>query len=195
MPRGPKGFSQTELDGIKEKLRTACEKSWSAHGYKKTNVGELCQKAGISIGTFYLCYAAKEYLFLETLEGLQNKLMAMMRDAISRNPSKEGLTEAIKLLYREYDNNGFLYRGASPDFLAFINKLPHDKVSGLRLDNEQYFKDCLAGAGVRLQIGETFAFSVISALLSVLNLKDVLKVNHVELFDYMLEQMLDKLVE
>ena len=154
MAKGPKGFSELEKAVIKEKLRSECERSWAAHGYKKTNVGELCEKVGISIGTFYLCYHSKEALFVETVEALQNNLKAFMQEMISKEPTKQGFAKAIKLLYQEYEKNSFLYAVNSPDFLAFLNKLPQESISKLKFDNENFFHENIKSVGLRLLVSE-----------------------------------------
>ncbi|MEC1156007.1 TetR/AcrR family transcriptional regulator [Cytobacillus horneckiae] len=195
MPKGPKGFSELEKSVIKEKLRKECEKSWAVHGYKKTNVGELCEKVGISIGTFYMCFSSKEALFLETLETLQNNLMAFMEETIAKEPTKDGFAKAIKLLYQEYARNIFLYNATSPDFLAFLNKLPQENVLKLKFDNEEFFRKNIESAGLKLLVSDAQAFSVISALLSILNVQDVMRHNHIEVFNFMLDNLIDQLFE
>lgn len=39
--------------------------AFSTKGFKKTNIKEIAQSAGIGVGTFYNYYASKEQLFLE----------------------------------------------------------------------------------------------------------------------------------
>lgn len=52
---------------------------FSANGFKKTNIKEIAQSAGIGVGTFYNYYASKERLFLEIYiqenESLKKRLM------------------------------------------------------------------------------------------------------------------------
>ncbi|MFE4240192.1 TetR/AcrR family transcriptional regulator [Peribacillus butanolivorans] len=195
MAKGPKGFSELEKSVIKEKLRLECERSWAVYGYKKTNVGELCEKVGISVGTFYMCYNSKEALFVETVEALQNNLKAFMQEMISKEPTKQGFANAIKLLYQEYEKNSFLYSVNSPDFLAFLNKLPQESVSKLKFDNENFFHENIESVGLNLLVSEEQAFSVISALLSILNVKEQLSYNHVEVFNFMLDNIIDEIFE
>ncbi|MDQ0270630.1 TetR/AcrR family transcriptional regulator [Cytobacillus purgationiresistens] len=195
MAKGPKGFSEIDKELIKGKLRSECEKSWAVHGYKKTNVGELCGKVGISIGTFYMCYSSKESLFIETLEVLQNNLKDFMQEMISKEPTKQGFAKAIKLLYQEYAKNSFLYSVISPDFLSFLNKLPQESVLKLKFDNEKFFRENIHSAGLKLLVSEEQAFSVINALLSILNVKQVMRPDHFEVFEFMLDHLINELFE
>lgn len=195
MAKGPKGFSELEKEAIKEKLRLECERSWALHGYKKTNVGELCGKVGISIGTFYMCYNSKEALFVETIEALQNNLKNFMKEMISKEPTKQGFAKAIQQLYQEYSKNSFLYSVTSPDFLAFLNKLPQESVSKLQFDNENFFYECIESMGLRLLVSEEKAFSVISGIMSMLYVKDQMSYNHIEVFNFILDNIIDDLFE
>lgn len=195
MAKGPKGFSELEKEVIKGKLRSECERSWAIHGYKKTNVGELCGKVGISIGTFYMCYTSKEALFVETIEALQNNLKNFMQEMISKEPTKQGFAKAIKQLYQEYSKNSFLYSVTSPDFLAFVNKLPQESISKLKFDNENFFHECIEGMGLHLLVSEEKAFSVISGIMSILYVKDQVSYNHIEVFNFILDNIIDDLFE
>lgn len=81
----------------------------------------------------------------------------------------------------------------SPDFLAFLNKLPQESVSKLKFDNENFFHENIKSVGLNLLVSEEQAFSVISALLSILNVKEQLSYNHVEVFNFMLDNIIDEI--
>ena len=49
-------LSDADKKAIRKKLGELCEECWIAHGYKKTSIKNLCDNAGISIGTFYTLY-------------------------------------------------------------------------------------------------------------------------------------------
>ncbi len=40
-----KGFTEREKDNIRKRLEGACKQSWTQHGYKKTNVEDICRQA------------------------------------------------------------------------------------------------------------------------------------------------------
>lgn len=73
----------------KEKLLVNCEDSWSKLGYKKTNIEDLCAKAGISKGAFYLFYASKEELFFDVIMRIQTKLVYLTKATLGETPTKE----------------------------------------------------------------------------------------------------------
>ncbi|MUG68358.1 MULTISPECIES: TetR/AcrR family transcriptional regulator [Paenibacillus] len=47
---------------------------FSAKGFKKTNIKEIAEHAGIGVGTFYNYYASKEQLFIEIYKQENKKL-------------------------------------------------------------------------------------------------------------------------
>ena len=87
MPSKPV-FSDADKKAIRMRLGELCEECWIAHGYKKTSIKNLCDKAGISIGTFYTLYPTKEDLFSETIELIQKKLTEKVLDINRRRQTK-----------------------------------------------------------------------------------------------------------
>ena len=120
----PRGFTESEKEKIREKLIGACQKRWSRYGYKKTSVEELCRKAGISKGAFYLFFESKEALFCEALCRMQEEIRDGASRIIDERPDHFGVSEAVKFVYRAYDENNFLRDSDSADFAALMDKLP-----------------------------------------------------------------------
>ena len=73
MPSKPV-LSDADKENIRKKLKGLCEECWISQGYKKTSIKSLCERAGISVGTFYTLYQTKEDLFFETIETIQRRL-------------------------------------------------------------------------------------------------------------------------
>lgn len=73
MPAKPP-LSEADKEAIRKKLEKLCEECWITQGYKKTSIKILCNKAAISIGTFYTLYPTKEDLFFETIASIQQRL-------------------------------------------------------------------------------------------------------------------------
>ncbi|PIH05807.1 TetR/AcrR family transcriptional regulator [Clostridium combesii] len=195
MAKGPKGFSDAEKDELRAKLCVECERSWAVHGYKKTSVGELTRKIGISTGAFYLLYSSKEDLFCETLERVQDRLKSGLQDIVGNDRSKAGFIKSIKWLFREYNNSPFLYDFNNPDFLSFLNKLPKDSVEKLKFDNLSFFDNAIEHANLTLKIDKEKAYAVIGTLLYTVSMKDDLSYNHLEIFDFLLDSVIDRLFE
>lgn len=81
---------------IKQKLLQLCEDFWIAQGYKKTSIKALCSEAKISIGTFYVLFATKEQLFLETAQTIQSRLTERFKETVLQTPNRMGLSKALK---------------------------------------------------------------------------------------------------
>lgn len=82
------------------------------------SVGELAAKIGISAGAFCLLFSAKEDLFCETLERVQNRLKTVLRDCVITEGGREGFIKGMKWHYEEYSRFPFLYDCGTPDFFS-----------------------------------------------------------------------------
>lgn len=197
MARGP-SLSEDDKMHLDEKLRKVCERNWTSHGYKKTNIKELCAELGIGIGTFYMLYPTKEDLFFATLEEIQNSLNKRFFDEILFNePTKNGFAKSIKGLYREYHQKPFLYGTNSDDFISFSNKLPKEKLDQLKFDNVDFFQKAIDTANLTLKVSKDIAFGTFSALLSTISVKDTLSsiCDNFVLFDFMLDILIKEIFE
>lgn len=190
-----RSFSEREREIIREKLLEACRQSWTKYGYKKTNVDELCQQAAISKGAFYLFFASKEALFCEVLCAVQEEIYLAASQILDRQPGRRGAAEALKMIYRAYDKNNFLYHADSADFIILTNKLSEEQASRLARSTalgQQLFGD---HPQLKCRVDKNTVLSVIYALLMNVKNRDVLPRDHIETFDFMVDSIIDKLYE
>jgi AcrR family transcriptional regulator len=190
-----KSFTEQERNNINEKLIYECSLSWQKYGYKKTNINDLCAKAGISKGAFYLFYDTKESLFIETIKTIQQTLYYRIEQVISQNQSKYGVAEALKEIYREYSKSNFLYNTTDADFLSFFNKLTKEEQQKISTESYVGAKIMLNKPFLKLKINEEKALSIFSTLLSIVSHKEQIKYNHFEVFDFMIDNLIDKILE
>lgn len=195
MAKGPKGFSDTEKDELRTKLCLECERSWGLYGYKKTSIGELTAKVGISTGSFYLLYMSKEDLFCDTLERVQNRLINGVRDIICQEGGKTGFIKTMKWQFEQYDSSPFLYDMGTPDFLSFLNKLPKDRIEKLKFDSTSFFYEVIDLAHLKLKVDKEKAHALTSTLLYTVTIKERLNYDHFEIFDFLLDSVVDRLFE
>ena len=195
MAKGPKGFSDAEKDELRAKLCLACEQKWALYGYKKTSIGELTAKIGISTGAFYLLYSSKEDLFCDTLERVQDRLKTGLRDIVCHNGGKTGFIESMKWHFEEYERAPFLYDFGTPDFLSFLNKLPKDRVEKLKFDNVSFLSEVIELAGLKLKVDEEKAHALISTLLYMVTIKERLDYDHFKIFEFLLDSVVERLFE
>lgn len=193
MAKGPKGFTEEEKEELKTKLCAECERSWALHGYKKTSIGELTAQIGISTGAFYLLYSAKEDLFCDTLGRLQGRLKTGLSKIIVDKGGKAGFAAATRWQFEEYNRFPFLYDFGTPDFMAFLNKLPKDRIEKMKFDGMAFFCESIELANLTLKVEKEKAYAVISTLLYTVTIKERLNYNHFETFDFLLNSVLDEL--
>lgn len=190
MPSKPV-LSDTDKENIRKRLKELCEECWITQGYKKTSIKSLCEKAGISVGTFYTLYPTKEDLFFETIETIQRRLEEKIF-AINRNRrTKDGFAESMKELFKEYDSKPFLYNVNTPDFQSFITKLPEETIKKVKFDSFDFFRQAVRAASLELKMEESKAYGILSALLSTINAKETLSVtcDYFAVFEFMVDSL------
>ncbi|HBG5895258.1 TPA: TetR/AcrR family transcriptional regulator [Clostridioides difficile] len=190
-----KSFTEIEKDNIRKRLISECEINWSKYGYKKTNIDELCSKSGIAKGSFYTFFDSKEKLFFEVLNGIQNRLISSVDEILSNMPQKEGFAKALKMLYRLYDKNPFLYSPTNTDYITLLNKIPKEMLSQLEYSNVQSFYSLIERHNLKLKIEKEKAFGVCNALLSSLLLKEDIGYDYIEVFDFMVDNLVEHILE
>ena len=190
MPSKPV-LSDADKENIRKKLKGLCEECWISQGYKKTSIKSLCEKAGISVGTFYTLYPTKEDLFFETIETIQRRLEEKIF-AINRDRrTKDGFAESMKELFKEYDSKPFLYNVNTPDFQSFITKLPEETIKKVKFDSFDFFRQAVHAASLELKMEESKAYGILSALLSTINAKGTLSVtcDYFAVFEFMVDSL------
>lgn len=190
-----RSFSEHEKEHIKENLIDVCRQSWTQYGYKKTSIDELCNRVGISKGAFYLFFESKEALFCEVLCLVQRQIYDKASEIIENHSNKYGIVQALKFIYREYEKNNFLYQSDSSDFTILMNKLSKEqaeKIQKLNTRNQQLFLDY---PYLKIKVDEAMVISVIYSAIMNIKYKDVLPYNHIEVFDFMVEHLVESLYE
>lgn len=81
MPR----FSENEKKRINEKLLTEGERLFSTHGIKKVTIDDLVEAVGIAKASFYTFYESKEYLYLDIIQNIQQKIFAELNTILASN--------------------------------------------------------------------------------------------------------------
>jgi AcrR family transcriptional regulator len=196
MPSGPV-LSEADKNDIRDRLQVICEHCLTVYGYKKTSVKELCAKAEIAIGTFYSLYPTKEDLFFETVKNIQERLTQKILDINQNNPTKEGFAISIKELFREYDSKPFLYNVSTPDFQAFLTKLPKEAMEKIKFESIEFFRNAIRIANLKLKIDENQAYAVLSALLSTISARETLAAtcDYFAVFDFMVDKLIPSIFE
>jgi AcrR family transcriptional regulator len=190
-----RSFTEREKENIKRSLQEACKESWTQYGYKKTSVDDLCKQVGISKGAFYLFFESKEALFCEVLCSVQEQICNAALEVIEKHKEKYGVAEALKLIYREYDKNNFLYDSNSTDFTILMNKLSEEQAKKMEESNHMSQQLFLSQPYLKFKVDANLAMSVIYSLIINIKNKAFFPHNHVETFDFMVDHLIDSLYE
>lgn len=190
-----RSFTEREKENIRRNLQEACKQSWTQYGYKKTSVDELCKQVGISKGAFYLFFESKEALFCEVLCSVQEQIYNAAYVIIEGAKDKSGVAEALKVIYREYDKNNFLYNSDSMDFTILMNKLSAEQAKKIEESNRMSQQLFVCQPYLKFKIDTDMAISVIYSLIMNIKNKDILPYNHMEIFDFMVEHLIESIYE
>lgn len=99
MPR----FSENEKEMIKRKLTTEGEKLFASHGLKKATIDELIGAAGIAKASFYTFYQSKEYLYMDIVQSLQQKVFSEVEAFLGSTadmPGRERVKQVFGMMYQ-----------------------------------------------------------------------------------------------
>lgn len=108
----PKIYSLLEKERIREELRKAASTCLRKYGVRHTTVDELVRMVNIPKGTFYLFYASKESLFLDTLTSftsLEEEKYLSMLEELDENHIVTSLTTVFFEMAISFYESG-LYR-------------------------------------------------------------------------------------
>lgn len=190
-----RSFTETEKDNIRRKLIDECEKSWAAFGYKKTNIDELCAKAGISKGAFYLFYDSKELLFCDVLDNMQERYRALLEETLSESPDKSEICQMIKQMYLEYDKTNILTQRSSSDFANFLNRAPAEWKEKSKIVNDDFVSNTIFSANLKLKMNKEKAIGIFNALLAIVTNKNLIGYDHFEIFCTLLDNIINEIYE
>ena len=190
-----RSFSEREKENIRKSLMDICKQNWTQYGYKKTGVDEICKQAGISKGAFYLFFESKEALFCEVLCSVQREICEMAAAAMEEEKGKPGVVKALKLIYRAYDKNSFLYGSDTADYTILMNKVSEEQAKEMEQAGELSRQLFSGHPDLKFRVDANMAISVIYSLIMNIKNKDVLPQNHLEVFDFMADHLIDNLYE
>lgn len=194
MPNKPMLSKEAKLE-IKQNLISICERNWVRQGYMKTSIKGLCTEANISIGTFYGLFLTKEKLFLETAQTVQYRLTEQFRETVSQKPDRNGLSEALKELAREFARNPFLYDVNSVDFRAFVAKLSTEELETIKFESMSFFREVCQIVNLKPIIDDETAFGVLSTLLATISTRKTIEpvCDFFTVFDFMTDKLIVEL--
>lgn len=188
-------FSDIEKKNIRIKLIASCEESWAKFGYKKTSVDELCEKAGISKGAFYLFYESKEDLFYNVITNIQVRLVELTKKTLGDTPTKYDLSTTLKLIYREYMKIPFVFEMRSPDFIAFMNKLPKEKIDELEFHGQHDIQQIVDKTSLKYKVDKNLGNAAIGIVFIPKTETETLPYDHLQAMDFIIDTLINEIFE
>ena len=136
-------FDDNEKELIRKKLKEAAEECLLKYGVKKTTVDQLVQMAGISKGSFYSFYSAKEVLFFIVLEEYQKSITSELINKLKEidNIGVDEFTDLIYGLYQEVRQSFIMSIIQNQEFEYFIKKLPKELILEHHLLDNAFTKE------------------------------------------------------
>lgn len=125
MPR----FSETEKEQIQQELKVKGEKLFSTIGLKKVTIEDLVKAVGIAKASFYVFYPSKEYLYMDIIEEIQNRIFTDAESLLKSNAhfkNKERVLQLFAFLYKNMSQYPILSQIDSETMGYVKRKLPHE---------------------------------------------------------------------
>ncbi|MEI3611466.1 TetR/AcrR family transcriptional regulator [Pseudogracilibacillus sp. SO30301A] len=166
---------------------------FSTKGFKKTNVKEIAEMAGIGVGTFYNYYKSKEQLFIEIYAQENEKLKNQLIESLDL--TLEPVTLISQLLIENYEAihaNPILKEWHNQDFYKELeqhykdgNNRTIDSVRSFYLD---LLKDWKAQGKIRDDIDEELLPAFFDSITCIDTHKDEIGIQHFpQLMQYLIE--------
>lgn len=125
MPR----FSEAEKERIQQELKEKGEQLFSSIGVKKVTIEDLVKAVGIAKASFYVFYPGKEYLYMDIVLKIQNRIFTNADSLLKTNThlnSKERVLQLFACLYENMSRYPILSQidNATVEYLK--RKLPKE---------------------------------------------------------------------
>lgn len=117
-PRRPKRKLQTPNPEVRERIMSATVDLIREHGFPELRIEEIVDRAGLSVGTFYLYFDGKADLFVALVREYTEQLQARMKAAyLSGGPVPVRIARGLDVYldFIEQNEKGFLYFARAAD--------------------------------------------------------------------------------
>ncbi|HXF50392.1 MAG TPA: TetR/AcrR family transcriptional regulator [Dehalococcoidia bacterium] len=119
-PPRPRRKLQTPNPEVRERLMTAAVELIREYGFPDLRIEEIVERAGLSVGTFYLYFESKADLFVALVTEYTERLRARLEQAYAtEGPVMERLARGLDVYldFVEENEKGFLYFTRAADAL------------------------------------------------------------------------------
>lgn len=148
-------FSEQEKEIIRQKLKAEGERLFASFGLKKVTIDDLVGAVEIAKASFYTFYPGKEYLYMDIVQDIQQKIFSELEVLLESNanlPGKERVKQVFGAMYQYMMNFpilaridsqtvDFLKRKVSAERMAAYQKSNFDAVQVLHDYGVQFVYD------------------------------------------------------
>lgn len=136
-PVGRRSTDPQARQATRERLLRSAAREFSQIGFDQANINTIAEQAGLGKGTIYLYFPSKHDLFLELLQAIALRQLAVVRAALASKQNIQGQLEALWLAFVRLameDTEGFqvymsaLY-GVNRAFQAEAAALLHEYIT------------------------------------------------------------------
>ena len=144
-------FDDNEKQFIRKKLKEVAEECLLKYGVRKTTVDKLVQMAGISKGSFYNFYPAKEVLFFIVLEEYQKSIINELINKLKEidNIGIDEFTDLIYGVYQDIRKSFIMNIIQNQEFEYFIKRLPKEIIVDHHSLDDIFIKELFSYVKIR----------------------------------------------
>ena len=101
----------------------------------------------------------------------------------------------MKAVFKEYEKSTFVFDTKNPDYLNFNNKLSLEQRQEIDAQTARLNEEIFSQSFLSLKIDKDLAISVLFATMSTITHKDQLPVDIEQVFDFMIENLVEVIFE
>jgi AcrR family transcriptional regulator len=147
---------------------------------------------GISTGAFYLFYASKEMLFVDTAQSVSGRFLAILEQDIPENPTKYDFANAIKRMAKALEGAEW-FLSLSGEFEVILRKLPPDYLEQVQVKDVSDFSGIIKKYRLTPTVADGEVAITLRALLMMLHNKKLIGEGFMTAFAYILDSTIETL--
>jgi AcrR family transcriptional regulator len=191
-------FNDNEKELIRKKLKKVAEECLLKYGVKKTTVDQLVEMVGISKGSFYNFYPAKEVLFFIVLEEYQKSIISKLINRL-KELDNIGIDEFTDLIYQLYQNvrQSFIMNIIQNQELEYLmRKLPKELIINHHSLDDKLAKNIFSHIKIKRNISiEVVTASLRAIFMSMIYIEEIGEKNFDEVLRLLIKGLALQIVE
>ena len=118
---------------------------------------------------------------------VQSRFVNMIQSQLHSEITKEEFANLLKKVYKEFVKIPFILETQSPDFIAFINKLPNEKMNELSFHDSYDLDEIIQQTNLKYKVDKTLALSSLGIMFTPLSDEQQKLFNQVGTIEFLIE--------